>query len=37
MHLSAGAEKVVISAPADGADVTLCMGVNHEAYDPRQT
>ncbi len=34
LHLSAGARKVVISAPADGADVTLCMGVNQQAYDP---
>ena len=34
MHLTAGAKKVVISAPADGADVTLCMGVNQEAFDP---
>jgi glyceraldehyde 3-phosphate dehydrogenase len=33
-HLAAGAKKVVISAPADGADVTLCMGVNHETFDP---
>src|SRR5439155_4987257 len=33
MHLTAGAKKVVISAPADGADVTLCLGVNHDAYD----
>ena len=24
----------MISAPADGADVTLCMGVNQQAYDP---
>jgi glyceraldehyde 3-phosphate dehydrogenase len=32
-HLSAGASKVVISAPADGADVTLCMGVNHDTFD----
>lgn len=32
-HISAGAKKVVISAPADGADVTLCMGVNHETFD----
>jgi glyceraldehyde 3-phosphate dehydrogenase len=36
MHLSAGAKKVVISAPADGADVTLCLGVNQEAYDPKK-
>jgi glyceraldehyde 3-phosphate dehydrogenase len=34
LHLTAGAKKVVISAPADGADVTLCMGVNHETFDP---
>jgi glyceraldehyde 3-phosphate dehydrogenase len=33
LHLAAGAKKVVISAPADGADVTLCLGVNEEAYD----
>jgi glyceraldehyde 3-phosphate dehydrogenase len=34
LHLKAGARKVVISAPADGVDVTLCMGVNQQAYDP---
>jgi glyceraldehyde 3-phosphate dehydrogenase len=33
MHLSAGAKKVVISAPAEGADLTLCLGVNEESYD----
>ena len=33
LHIAAGAKKVVISAPADGADVTLCMGVNHETFD----
>jgi glyceraldehyde 3-phosphate dehydrogenase len=33
LHLAAGAIKVVISAPADGADVTLCLGVNEEAYE----
>jgi glyceraldehyde 3-phosphate dehydrogenase len=32
-HLTAGARKVVISAPADSADVTLCLGVNEDAYD----
>jgi glyceraldehyde 3-phosphate dehydrogenase len=32
-HLSAGARKVVISAPAKGEDITLCMGVNHDKYD----
>src|SRR5260370_5430371 len=36
MHLAAGAKKVVISAPADGADITLCLGVNHQAYDSKQ-
>ena len=36
MHLSAGAKKVVISAPADGADVTLCLGVNHHVYDAKK-
>ncbi len=36
MHLAAGAKKVVISAPADGADVTLCLGVNHHMYDPKK-
>jgi glyceraldehyde 3-phosphate dehydrogenase (phosphorylating) len=36
LHLSAGAKKVVISAPADSADVTLCLGVNETAYDPKK-
>ena len=36
LHLAAGASKVLISAPGDGADVTLCLGVNQEAYDPRR-
>lgn len=34
LHLAAGAKKVIISAPAKGEDITLCMGVNHENYDP---
>jgi len=29
-HLEAGAKKVIVSAPADGADFTVVMGVNHE-------
>ena len=33
-HLSAGAKKVVISAPAKGEDITICMGVNEKKYDP---
>jgi glyceraldehyde 3-phosphate dehydrogenase len=32
-HLSAGAKKVVISAPAKGEDITIVMGVNHTKYD----
>ena len=32
-HLDAGAEKVVISAPATDPDVTLVLGVNDDAYD----
>ena len=33
-HLTAGAKKVIISAPAKGEDITIVMGVNHEKYDP---
>jgi glyceraldehyde 3-phosphate dehydrogenase len=33
-HLEAGAQKVLISAPAKGEDITIVMGVNDEAYDP---
>jgi len=33
-HIDAGARKVVITAPAKNEDVTVCMGVNHAAYDP---
>jgi glyceraldehyde 3-phosphate dehydrogenase len=34
-HITAGAKKVVISAPAKGEDITIVMGVNHEKYDPK--
>jgi glyceraldehyde 3-phosphate dehydrogenase len=34
-HLTAGAKKVIISAPAKGEDVTIVMGVNTEKYDPK--
>jgi len=34
LHLDAGAKRVLISAPATGADVTLAYGVNTDAYDP---
>ena len=33
-HLQAGAKKVIISAPAKGEDITICLGVNEEKYDP---
>lgn len=33
-HLSGGARKVIISAPAKGEDKTFCYGVNHNDYDP---
>ncbi|MGE0550003.1 MAG: type I glyceraldehyde-3-phosphate dehydrogenase [Kofleriaceae bacterium] len=35
-HITGGAKKVIISAPAKGPDVTLCMGINLEAYKPAQ-
>ncbi len=34
-HLSAGAKRVIISAPGKDVDFTVVLGVNHEAYDPR--
>ncbi len=33
-HIEAGAKKVIISAPASNEDITVCMGVNHTAYNP---
>jgi len=33
-HLTAGAERVIISAPAKDPDVTIVLGVNTEDYDP---
>lgn len=33
-HLSAGAQKVIITAPATDPDISIVMGVNHEDYDP---
>ena len=33
-HIAAGAEKVIISAPAKGEDITIVMGVNEDGYDP---
>lgn len=33
-HLKGGAKKVIITAPAQDADLTVVMGVNHHLYDP---
>ncbi|MGE3975214.1 MAG: type I glyceraldehyde-3-phosphate dehydrogenase, partial [Bdellovibrionales bacterium] len=33
-HLDAGAQRVLVSAPADGIDTMLVYGVNHESYAP---
>ena len=33
-HLTAGAKRVIVTAPAKGPDVTLLMGVNEGKYDP---
>ena len=33
-HLDAGAQKVIISAPAKNEDLTIVLGVNDDAYDP---
>jgi glyceraldehyde 3-phosphate dehydrogenase (phosphorylating) len=35
-HLDAGAAKVVVSATAKGAELTVVMGVNHDDYDGTQ-
>jgi glyceraldehyde 3-phosphate dehydrogenase len=33
-HVTAGAKRVIITAPATGPDGSFVMGVNHELYDP---
>jgi glyceraldehyde 3-phosphate dehydrogenase len=33
-HIEAGAKRVLITAPAKGEDITICIGVNHTKYDP---
>jgi glyceraldehyde 3-phosphate dehydrogenase len=33
-HLTAGARKVIITAPAKGEDITIVLGVNDDDYDP---
>lgn len=35
-HIQAGAKKVLVSAPADGADLTVVYGINHTSYNPAQ-
>jgi glyceraldehyde 3-phosphate dehydrogenase len=35
-HIDAGARKVIISSPATNEDITVCMGVNHTAYNPAE-
>ena len=34
-HISAGAEKVIVSAPGKKVDATLVLGVNFDTYDPQ--
>ena len=34
-HIAAGAEKVIISAPSKGEDITIILGVNDDRYDPK--
>jgi glyceraldehyde 3-phosphate dehydrogenase len=33
-HIKAGAKRVMVSAPANGADLTVVYGINHSQYDP---
>ena len=35
-HLSAGAQRVIISAPAKDADLTIVLGVNESKYNPKE-
>src|SRR3982750_1568838 len=35
-HLDAGAQKVIISAPARNEDITIVLGVNEERYTPAE-
>ena len=35
-HIEAGAQKVIISAPAKGEDITIVLGVNEAKYDPKK-
>jgi glyceraldehyde 3-phosphate dehydrogenase len=33
-HIQGGAKKVIISAPAKNEDITICLGVNEDKYNP---
>ena len=35
-HLSSGAKKVIITAPAKQEDITIVLGVNEDKYDPKK-
>ena len=35
-HITAGAKKVIISAPAKNEDITIVLGVNEKSYDPKK-
>lgn len=35
-HITAGAKRVIISAPAKNEDITIVLGVNEEKYDPEK-
>jgi glyceraldehyde 3-phosphate dehydrogenase len=35
-HITAGAKKVLISAPAKGEDITIVLGVNDDKYEPEK-
>ena len=36
LHLKGGARKVLLSVPGKGVDLTVVLGINESAYDPRQ-
>ncbi len=35
-HIAGGAKKVIVSAPADGVDLTIVYGINHDQYDTKK-
>lgn len=35
-HIKSGAKKVIITAPAEGEDATIVLGVNEDIYDPEK-